>query len=122
VGVEPGGGGVVDGGQQRGVLGGEPVEGLLVVCGVFRGDPGLGWGEGDRVPVRGQQQGCGVGGVQVVVEDPVDGGVALGVGVVGVGEVGGVGAQQVVEGVPAGGGLGEQVCPGQLGQQEPHPG
>jgi hypothetical protein len=52
VGVHAGGRGVVDGGQQRGMLGGEPVQGLLVVGDVFRGDPRLGWDKRDRVPGR----------------------------------------------------------------------
>ena len=88
MGVAPAGGGVVDGGQQHGVFDGEPVEGVLVVGGVFRGGPGLGCGEGERVSGRFQQPVGGVGGVQVVVEDAADGGVALLVGVGGVGEPG----------------------------------
>lgn len=51
--------------------------------------------------------------MQVVVEHPARGlappGVAVGV----VGLLGGVGAQQIVEGVPAGDGLGGQVRAGQ---------
>ena len=42
VGVEAGGGGVVDGGEQHRVLGGEPGQRLLVVGELLRGDPGLG--------------------------------------------------------------------------------
>src|SRR5262249_53843860 len=102
VGVEPGHGGLVDGGQQHGVLQREPVQGLLVVGGVLRGDVGCGRGEGDRVRGRVQQSVGGVRGVQVVVEDADGGGVALLVGIDAVGERGGVGAQQVVEGIPAG--------------------
>jgi hypothetical protein len=54
-----------------------------------------------------------------VVQHPADGGVALVGGVVGVGEVGGVGTEQVVEGVAAGYVFGEQGGAGQLGQQRP---
>jgi hypothetical protein len=50
-----------------------------------------------------------VGGVQVVVEDAPGGSAAFLVGVGGVGELGGVGAEQVVQGVPAGGVLVDQV-------------
>src|SRR5262249_18722656 len=92
VGVEPGRGGLVDGGQQHGVLEGEPVQGLLVVGGVLRGDVGCGRGEGERGPGRVQQPGGGVRGVQGVVQDGGGGGVALLVGVDAVGLVGGVGA------------------------------
>src|SRR4051794_29409822 len=54
------------------------------------------------------------GGVQIVVEQPGQRGVVVLGGVVGGGEVGGVGPQQVVEGEPAGDVLGEQVRSGQL--------
>src|SRR5262249_46203001 len=91
MGVEPGRGGLVDGGQQHGVLNGEPVQGLLVVGGLLWGDVGCGRGEGDRVPGRVQQPVGGVRGVQVVVEDAGGGGAALLVGVGAVGQVGGVG-------------------------------
>jgi hypothetical protein len=57
--------------------------------------------------------------VQVVVQQSGGRGVAVLVGVEGVGEFGGVGAQQVVEDVPAGDVFGEQTRPGQLGQQPP---
>jgi hypothetical protein len=62
------------------------------------------------------QQRRRVRGVQVVIEHPVDGGVALGIVLVGLGPLGGVGAQQVMEREPAGGRLREQVGPGQPGQ------
>ena len=55
--------------------------------------------------------------MQVVVEDPADGGVAVGLGVEVAGLVGGVGAEQVVEGVPAGCVLGDQAVAGELAQQ-----
>jgi hypothetical protein len=117
VGVKSGSSGVVDGGQQHRALHREPIQSLLVVGGVLGGDPRCGRGQGDPVPGRGQQQGGGVCGVQVVVEDAVGGGVALLVGVDAVGQVAGVGAQQVVEGVAAGGVLDQQARLGQLGQR-----
>src|SRR4029453_15524033 len=82
---------------------------------------GEGWGGGGGGGDRGawgvEESVGGVGGVEVVVEEAVGGGVALRVGVVGVGEVGGVGAEQVVQGVAAGGVLGDQVRAGEFGQQ-----
>jgi hypothetical protein len=101
VGVEPGGGGVIHDSQQHGMLGGKPVESLLMAGEVFRGYSRVRCGKGDRIPGRVEQPGGGVGGVQVVVEYPGGGGAALFVGVHPVREVGRVGAQQVVEGEPA---------------------
>ena len=57
------------------------------------------------------------GGVQVVVEDPAAGDVAVGSLSHVAGLVGGVGAQQVVEGVPARSVLGDQAITGELAQQ-----
>ncbi|MFF7979844.1 hypothetical protein ACFZDK_12030 [Streptomyces sp. NPDC007901] len=60
--------------------------------------------------------------MQVVVEEPADGGLP-GVRVLVLqGAFGGVGAQQVVAAVPAGRALGEQMGAGQLGQQRADPG
>jgi hypothetical protein len=118
--VEPGGRGVVDSGRQHRTLSGEPGQGLLVVGEMFRGHPGLGCSEVDRLPARVQQPGTGVRGVQVVVKQPVDGDATLLVEVDAAGKVCGIGAQQVVEAVAAGGGLDDQVRLGQLGQQRPY--
>ena len=52
-----------------------------------------------------------------MIKHPVRGRPPVGVAVVGVGALGSVGAQQVVEGEPARGLLGQQVRPGQLGQR-----
>jgi hypothetical protein len=59
--------------------------------------------------------------VKVVIQHLLDGGVALIGSVEPVQLFGGVGAEQVVEGVPAGDVLDDQVGAGQLGQQRPHP-
>jgi hypothetical protein len=48
------------------------------------------------------------------------GGAPVGLGVVGVGEFGGVGTQQVMEGVPAGSGFGDQMDISQFGQYARH--
>jgi hypothetical protein len=120
VGVETGGAGTVDHGQQHGLLGGEPFEGPHVVGRLFRSDSGLGRGQGEQDPVRVQQPAGGVGRVQVVVEHPVRGGAALAVRIDAVGKVRRKGAQQVMEGVPAGDRLDEQVRVDQLGQQWPY--
>jgi hypothetical protein len=55
---------------------------------------------------------CVAGGVQVVVEQAMHGRVPDLLAVVRLGQFGGVGAEQVVAGVPAGSVLGDQVCPG----------
>jgi hypothetical protein len=54
--------------------------------------------------------------MQVMIEHPAGGGVPLSLAVGLLGQLGGVGTQQVVAGEPAGSVLGEQVCPGQLGE------
>jgi hypothetical protein len=54
------------------VLGGEPGHRLVVVAEVLGGDARLGLGQGDRLAVAVQQLVGTVGGVEVVVEDPVD--------------------------------------------------
>jgi len=92
---------VLDDGQYHRTLNREPVQGLLMVGGMLRGDPIRGRRESDRFPRRVQQSAGGVGGVQVVVEDAPGRGEALLVGVDSVGQVGGVSAQEVVRGVPA---------------------
>jgi hypothetical protein len=76
----------------------------------------VGRGEVDAVPRRSHLDGGGVAGVQVVVEQPVGGVMAVGVAVECPGEFGGVGVQQVVQGVAAGGALSDQVRPGQLAE------
>ena len=48
--VEAGRSGVLDGGDQYRVFGGEPVEGPLTVAEAFRGDTGLQRREGEPVP------------------------------------------------------------------------
>ena len=115
--VEPGPGGEGDGGEQDLVLGLEPGQGLPVIGGLLGSGAGPGRGEGDRLLGWVQQEGGAGGGVQVVVEHPADGLAPVGVAVGVVGLLGGVGAQQVVEGVPAGDVLGDQVRAGQLAQQ-----
>src|SRR5262249_59521624 len=81
------------------------------------GGTGPGRGEDDRLDCWVQQAGGTGGGVQVVVEHPADGGVAAGLADGVLGLFGGVGAQQVVAGVPAGEGLGGQVGAGQVAPQ-----
>ena len=103
--VEPGLGGEGDGGEQDLVLLLEPGQRLPVIGGLLgRGGARAGRGEDDRLMRRVQQPGGMGGGVQVVVEHPADGGIALRFAVGVAGLLGGVGAQQVVQGVPAGGG------------------
>jgi hypothetical protein len=74
--------------------------------------------EGDPlVVVRVQQLLRRHRGVQVVVDHPAQRGVPVGRAVVLLGELRGVRPEQVVEGEPSRCPLGDQVCPGQLGQR-----
>jgi hypothetical protein len=116
VGVEPGPGGEGEGGEQDLVLGLEPGQCLPVVGVPLGSGARPGRGQGDRLMRRVQHEGARTGGVQVMVKGPASGGFALGitVGVAGLG--GGVGTQQVVEGIPARGVLADQVGPGELAE------
>ncbi len=113
--VEARSGRAVDRRHQRRALGCEPAQRFALVSEVFRDDARLGWAEDDQVPGQKQQAVGRVRGVQVVVEYPAERGVPVAVGLDTVGEFGGVGAEQVVEGVPAGGVLREQPGADQLG-------
>src|SRR5439155_22869821 len=77
--------------------------------------------ERDRRQDRVQQFVGGVGGVQVVVENPVGGVVARLRGVGGVRELARVRPQQVVQGIAARDVLGEQVGTDEFGQQRAYP-
>jgi len=79
-------------------------------------DAGPRRGEGNRRARWFEQESCGVGGVQVVVEHPVRSRSAGLLVVSRVRQLGGVDAEQVVEGVAAGRVLGEQVRRGQFPQ------
>ena len=98
------------------MLGGEPGHRLVPAAEVLGRDAGLGLREGDGLPVPVQQQVPAVGGLEVVVEQPEGRRSPVGVAVLGVGQLAGVGAQQVMDGVAARGVLADQVRTGQLGQ------
>ena len=117
----PGRGGRFDDGEQHRVFGGEPGQGPVVVAERIRMRAfGCGrWGQ--RVGVGGEEPVGGVGGVQVVVEQPVERRPPVASGVLVVGEFTGVGAQQVVEAVAGGRGLGDEMQRGQFGQQRAGP-
>ena len=89
------------------MLGLEPGQGALVIGKELRSDTGPQHGDVDRLTRRAQQEGGAVGSVQVVAKEPADRGLALGFAVAVAGLVGGVGAEQVVEGIPAGSMLGD---------------
>jgi hypothetical protein len=108
-----GDGGLV-GGQDIGVFSVEPGDRGRYVRQRLGVGAGRGRIEPDLRAVRIQDQVGGVGGVQVEVDHAAQRVVPLGVAVVGVGLVGRVGAEQVVEGVPAGGAFADQVRPAQL--------
>ncbi len=84
-----------------------PVIGGLLGC-----SAGAGHGEGDRLMGRVQQMGGTSGGLQVVVDQAGDGGIALHFAAGVVGLLSGVGSQQVVKGVAAGEALGDQASAG----------
>src|SRR5580692_3291004 len=117
VAVEPGSGGEGEGGEQDLVLGLEPGPRLRVIGGLPGSGAGAGRREDDRLLGWVQQYGGARGGMQVVVEHPANGLTPAGVAVGALGLLGGVGAQQVVERVPAGNVLGDQVRAGQPLQQ-----
>jgi hypothetical protein len=94
-----------------------PVQSLLMGSQVEDDRSRPGSRELDWVP-PGVEQASGVGGrVEVVVEQAVHGGAPVGIGRVR--ELGGVGPQEVVHGVPAGRVVRDQVGGGQLSQQGP---
>ena len=106
-----------DGGEQDLVLGLEPSQCLPAIVGSLGVSTRSGRGEGDLLPRWLQQEGGVNRRVQVVVQDPADRGFPVGRAVVDPGLIGGVGAQQVVEGVPAGCVLGDQAVAGQFTKQ-----
>ena len=104
-------------GHQDLVLGVEPGQSLPRHRPMCSGvDAGLGRGQRDRPAGGVQRSATRVRGVQVVVEHPAHGRVPLGLAVGRLGQLGGVGAEQVMAREPAGGVLGQQVRPGQLAQ------
>jgi hypothetical protein len=115
MGIVPGLGGKADRGQQHVVFSLEPCQCLPVIRGMLGGDARPGRRDADRLKCGVQDHSGAAGAVQVVVECLVDGGLALVLVVEGPGLVGGVGAKQVVEGIPAGNVLGDQAVAGELG-------
>jgi hypothetical protein len=113
------GNGVTGHGQQHLVLGLEPGHRPGIAGYVFGGYPGIGLGQRDRLALREHHRARGVCRVQVMAEHPARGGLSLRVGG---DELGGVGAQQVVAGEPAGLRFSQQAGPVQLGQRGPGPG
>ena len=109
--------GLLDAAENGLVLRAEPAERFVVVRRARGSDAGLGYREDDRVPVRIEQSVGGVGGVEVVVEHPVDGFPALLFGI-GHGDLlDREGAQQVVWAVSTSGVLVDQMVPGKAGQE-----
>jgi hypothetical protein len=102
-------GGTVNGGQQRGVLGGEPSQRVIGSGQLGHGDSRLRRGQVQRVKIGHHQRQSTVPGVQVMVKNPVAGRRPGGVRHQRVHLFGGVGAQQIVSGIPARAVLGEQV-------------
>lgn len=116
VGAKPIVRGVLDGPYEHGALAGEPGQRLLKGVQAHGCDAGSGWGQADCLSLWFQQSIGGVSSVEVVVQQPVCGRVAFDP-VVDVGKVGSVGAQQVVECESARCVLGDEMRPGQLGQE-----
>ncbi|GIF68464.1 hypothetical protein Ais01nite_64990 [Asanoa ishikariensis] len=107
----------LDGVQQVGVFGPEPGQRLFRAVEALRRDTLGRRRRAVRVPMRVQPQRRGVGGVEVVVDQPALGGQPELLDRWVAGQLTGVRPQQVVTGVPAGQVLGEQVRAGQLQEQ-----
>jgi hypothetical protein len=118
--VVPVGGGTVEGGEQDGTLDGEPVQRPHSVGQLSQHNAGRGRGEDNRVASRREQAVGGVGDVHVVVEHAPRCGLPIVGGVFRAGEFGRVDAKQVVERVSAGLVFGDEVSPGEFGQQGTH--
>jgi len=112
--VKPGVGGLRYSREHYCVLSLKPDQRLPIIREVFRYHPKLRGGQGESIAGWMQKQGRAVRGVQVVVQYPVHGRASLGVTIHGVGVVDSVGAQQVMEGEPAWGMLGDHPRVGQL--------
>jgi hypothetical protein len=117
VGVEPAAAGQGDDAEQDLELGFEPGHGVVIIVQALGGNAGLGCHEGGRFTGRADQVSGGMSGVEVVVEDPADRRVPSLVVFGDAGLLGGVGGEQVVEGVPARSVLGEQAASRALEQR-----
>ncbi|GAA4201317.1 hypothetical protein GCM10023074_34430 [Microbispora amethystogenes] len=81
-----------DGSDEDRVLGGKPGQRLVKAGEGVDGYPRLRRGQGERIASRVQQQRRGMSGMQVVVENPEQRRVPIGVAVPAPGQLGGVGA------------------------------
>ncbi|HCT81240.1 MAG TPA: hypothetical protein DGT23_32675 [Micromonosporaceae bacterium] len=108
VGVQTCAGGLFDDREQHTMLRLEPGHGLPVAGRPLRRHPVARWVERDRLAGRTDEQCGALRRVQIVVKQPVDGGIFSGR------LFNGIGTQQVMEGVPAWQVLGKQICPHQL--------
>jgi hypothetical protein len=113
--------GLSDRGNQRRMLGLEPRERLRVVGRRFRAHSLRGGRQVNRPAPRIKVLASRVGGVQVVIQNPLNRRMADCLAVNGVGEFGRVGTQQVVAGVPAEPVLGEQAGSRQFAESGPGP-
>ena len=102
------------GGHQHPVLGLEPGQGLLGVADALRLRTRRERDQHERAVDGTHLQRGRVSRVQVMIKHPADGRTPLGLAVGRLRQLGGVGAEQVMTGEPAGNVLGQQVRPGQL--------
>ena len=117
--AEPGLGSQGGGGEQDVIFRLEPGQGLPVVSKVLAGDARYRRDAAGPLARRIEQDSGGMCCVQVLAEHTADGRPPGGLAVEEVSLLGGVGAQQIVAGIPAGDMLGDQVGAGQFRQQAP---
>jgi hypothetical protein len=114
VSLEPGRGRLACGSQQHLVLGLSPSPCLRIIAGHLGDRAGLRRCQADGAQRRIKQSADRIAGMQVVIQQSVQCGSALGIIVVGAGLLGSVGAQQVMENEPAVCVFGQQVSAGEF--------
>jgi hypothetical protein len=119
VAIEAGLGSQGGAGEQDAMFGFEPGQGLPLADQVLARDARFRWGDTHRRARRIDQHSSGISGMQVMLQHPANAGPPGGIAVKCVSLLGGVGAQQVMAGIAAGGVLGDQVSADELRQQVP---
>jgi hypothetical protein len=116
VAVEPHLGGQADRGEQNLVFGFQPGHRLQRGGEAFGRNARQRRGDSDPVALRAEQEGRVMSGLQVMIQHPANGRIAIDGSAGDVSLLGGVGAEQVVKGIPALRPLGDQVGAGECVQ------